>query len=258
MLINLNEQKTLEIFLKLVSTNEPEIMKYSIWSVQYLLNNNFDQLTDYFKRAIKMESIHGTIAVVLGVAWLKEKEGSYQLLNSLLKVSDEAKAKLVDMAGKNLGDKKESVRAKCRQIFLRFLHSPDEKVIQEYSSAFLDLTPEMFLEVFPLLQKYARSNVARKEPHQYFEYLLKCAKKNPVECLELLQHVNTYDKPDISQTGSYDDEPVKVLIGIYNSLTSLDIKNPKHLNKTIALFDKMLKTQKFRGAANKVIDQVEM
>lgn len=257
MLMNLNEQKTLEIFLKLVSTNEPEIMKHSIWSVQYLLNNNFDKLTDYFKRAIKMESIYGTIAVVLGGAWLKEKEGSYQLLNSLLKMSDEAKAKLVDMAVKNLGDKKESVRAKCRQIFLRFLHSTDEKVIQEYSSAFFDLTPEMFLEVYPLLQKYARSNVARKEPHYYFEYLLKCAKKHPVECLELLQHVNAYDKPDISQAGYYDDEPVKVLIGIYNSLSSLETKNPKHLDKTIVLFDKMLKSQKFRGAANRVIDQVE-
>src|SRR5690606_27609126 len=118
MLMHLNEQKTLEIFLKLVSTNEPEIMRHSIWSVQYLLNNNFDKLTDYFQRAIKMEAIHGTIAIVLGGAWLKEKEGSYQLLNSLLKVSDEAKAKLVDMAVKNLGDEKESVRTKCRQIII--------------------------------------------------------------------------------------------------------------------------------------------
>lgn len=257
-LMHLNEQKTLEIFLKLVSNNEPEIIKYSIWSVQYLVNNNFDKLNDYFRRTIKMDSMHGTIAVVLGVAWLKEKDGSYQLLNSLLKISDDAKAKLVDMAIKNLGDKKETVRAKCRQIFLRFLNSSNEKVIQEYSSGFLDLIPEMFLKVYPLLQKYARSNVAKKEPHYYFEYLLKCAKKHPVECLELLQHVITYDKPNISQAGYYNEEPVKVLIGIYNSLSSLESKNPKNLNKTIALFDKMLKTQKFRGAAYKVIDQVEL
>ena len=259
MLMHLNEQKTLEVFLKLVSSNESEIMKHSIWSVQYLINNNFDNLNDYFQRAIKMESMHKSIAVVLGLAWLREKEGSYQLLKSLLKISDEAKASLVDMAVKNFGDKKESVRAKCHQIFLRFLHSTDEKIIQEYSSAFLDLTPEMFLEVFPLLQKYARSNVARKEPLYYFEYLLKCAKKYPVECLELLKYVNIYDKPDISQAGYYRrDEPVKVLIGIYNSLSSLETKNHKYLNKAIVLFDKMLKTQKFRDAANKVIDQVEM
>jgi hypothetical protein len=257
-LTRLNEQKTLEIFLKLVSSNEPEIMKYSIWSVQYLLNNNFDKLNDYFQRAIKMESLHSKIAFVLGGAWLKEKKGSYQLVNSLLKVSEEAKAKLVEMAVKNLGDKKESVRAKCRQIFLRFLHSADGKVRHEYSHAFFNFTPEMFLEVYPLLQKYARSNMARKEPHYYFKYLLKCAKKQPVECLALLQHANTFDKPDISQEGYYDNEPVKVLLGIYNSLSSFETKNPKHLNDTIALFDKMLRTQKFRSAANKVIDQVEM
>lgn len=258
MLMHLNEQKTLEVFLKLVSSNESEIMKHSIWAVQYLINNNFDNLNDYFQRAIKMESMHNSIAVVLGLAWLREKEGSYQLLKSLLKISDEAKANLVDMAFKNLGDKKESVRAKCQQIFLRFLHSTDEKVIQEYSSGFLDLTPEMFLEVYPLLQKYTLSNVAKKGSHYYFEYLLKCTKKHPVECLELLQHVTTYDKPDISQAGYYDDEPVKVLIGIYNSLSRFETKNRKYINKAITLFDKMLKTQKFRDAANKVIDQVEM
>ncbi len=258
MLMHLNEEKTLEVFLKLVNSDEPEIFKYSIRSVRYLLNNNFDKLNDYFQRAIKTKFANGPIAEILGEAWLKEKEGSYQLLNSILRISDEAKAKLVDLAVKNLGDKKESVRAKCRQIFLRFLNSNDEKVIQEYSFAFLDLTSEMFLEVYPLLKKYARSNVARKGPHHYFEYLLKCAKKHPVECLELLQYVTTYDKPDISQAGYYNEEPVKVLIGIYNSLSSLEAKNPKHLNKTIALFDKMLKTNKFSGATNKVIDQVEM
>jgi hypothetical protein len=258
LLMNLNEQKTLEIFLKLVSTNEPEIIKHSIWSVQYLLNNNFDKLNDYFQRAIKMEAIHGEIAVVLGVAWLKEKKGSNILLESLLKTSNEARAKLVDMAGKNLGDKKESVRKKCRQIFLKYLNSTDEKVIQEYSSTFFDLTPQMFPGVFPLLQKYARSDVARKEPHYYFEYLLKCVKKHPIECLELLQHLNTSDKPNISQNRYFDDEPVKILIAIYNSLSSLEAKNPQLLSKAITLFDKMLKTQKFRFAANKVIDQVEI
>lgn len=257
-LMHLNEQKTLEVFLKLVSSNEPEIIKHSIWSVQHLLNNNFDQLKDYFQRAIKMESIQGTIAVVLGGAWFNEKKGSYQLLNALLEVSEDARASLVDMAIKNLGDEKESVQAKCRQIFLQFLHSTDKKVMQEYSSGFLFIAPKIFPEVYPLLQKYAQSNMARKEPRYYFEYLLKCAKKHPVECLELLQHMNTYDKPDISQAGYYDDEPVKVLIGIYNSLSSSEIKSSKHLDQTIVLFDKMLKTQKFRGAANKVISQVEM
>ena len=258
LLMHLNEQKTLEIFLKLVSTNEPEIIKHSIWSVQYLLNNNFDKLNDYFQQAIKLESIHGELAVVLGKAWLKEKEGSDQLLDSLLEISNEAKASLVDVAVKNLGNKEENIRAKCRQIFLRFLHSTDEKVIHEYSCAFFDLTPKMFLEVYPLLQKYAQSNVARKKPRYYFEYLLKCTKEHPTQCLELLQHVNTYDKPDISQAGYYNDEPVKALIGIYNSLSSWETKNSKYLNRTMALFDKMLKTQKFRGAVNKVIDQIEM
>jgi len=165
---------------------------------------------------------------------------------------------LVDMAIKNLDDTEESVRAKCRQIFLRFINSENEKVIQEYSSGFFELTPQIFPEVYPLLKKYARSNVARKEPGYYFEYLLQCVKKHPIECLELIQHVNTYDKPDISQVGYYNDEPVKVLIGIYNTLSSVDTKNSKHLNKTMSLFDKMLKTQKFRGAANKVINQVEL
>ncbi len=256
-LMHLNEKKTLDIFLKLVSTNEPEIMKHSIWSVQYLVNNNFDKLRDYFLRAIRAESIQGQIGVVLGIAWLNEIKGSQKLLRSVLKLSDEAKAKVVDMAVKNLGDKKESVRRKCKEIFLMFLNSSNEKVIHEYSCTFLDLTPEIFLEVFPLLQKYSHSNVAKRGPHYYFQYLIKCAKKHPKECLELLLQVNTYDKPDITQVGHYDNEPIKVLIGIYNSLSSLETKDMESLNKSIELFDDMLKNPKFRGAANKVLDQVE-
>lgn len=254
----LNEQKTFGIFLKLVSSNELEIIKHAVWSVQFLVNNHFDQLTDYFQWALKIESIHGSIAGVLGMAWLEGKKGSDQLLNALLKVSDEAKAELVAIATKNLGDKNERIQAKCHQIFLRFLRSTNQKVMQRYSIAFYSFSPEMFCKVYPLLQQYARSNVAKKKPRSYFAYLHRCVKKHPVECLELLQYVNTYDTPDISK-GHYDgSEPVRVLIGIYNSLLSLKKKRRKQLNKTIALFDTMLKSQKFRGAANKVIDQVEM
>lgn len=256
-LMHLNKEKTLKVFLKLVNTNNPEILENSIWSVQYLANYNFDQLKNYFRQAIRIESLQGNIAVVLGVAWLKDIKGSYSLFRSVLRLSNEAKAKAVDMAIKNLADREEKVRKKCEMLFLKFLNSKNEKVIQEYSHGFLDFTIEMFPELYPLLKKYSKSNVATKQPHYYFEYLLKCSKKFPRECLSLLKHVNTYDKPDISQAGFYDDEPVKVLIGVYNSLSSLRTKDYKILNEAIQRFDEMLKSPKFRNSANKVIDMVE-
>ncbi|MBN3583382.1 hypothetical protein JYB64_13370 [Algoriphagus aestuarii] len=70
-LMHLNEKKTLNLFLKLVSKNEPEIIKQSFWTSSYLLNHNFDRLIPYFQRAIKIEDSHENLAKVLMQAWFK-------------------------------------------------------------------------------------------------------------------------------------------------------------------------------------------
>lgn len=254
LLMHLNEEKTLNLFLKLVSKNEPEIIKHSFWTSQYLLKNNFDRLIPYFQKAIKIEDSHDSLANTLMQAWFKEKPNAESLLDELVKFSDKAISTIIHSAAENMADAPE-LKEKCRAKLMSFLHSDSDEVIDAYSHAFLHLPLNMFEELLPFLRMYARSVAAKKSPHYFYEYLLKSAKTHPVECIQLLTNFRKYDKPNISSGRYYDNDPIKVLIGAYNALSVQE--NSSELRKAIELFDKMLKDSRFRQEANRVLSEVE-
>lgn len=253
LLMHLNEEKTLNLFLKLVSKNEPEIIKHSFWTSQYLLNHNFDRLIPYFKRAIEIEDLHENLSTILMQAWLKNISNSESLLDNLAKVSDKAKSAIIHSAVRNTYSPE--LKEKCTAKLLSFLHSNSDEVVEAYSRVFLHLPQSMFEELLPFLRRYSQSTSAKKSPHYFYEYLLKSAKTHPVECIQLLKHFRKYDKPDISSSRHYSNDPIKVLIGAYNALSVQE--NSSELRKAIKLFDEMLKDSRFRQEANKVLSQVE-
>ena len=53
------------------------------------------------------------------------------------------------------------------------------------------------------------------------------------------------------------EEAVKVVVGVYNSIRESGISK-KYMKKTLDILDKMLKQQKFRNEANKVIETVTL
>jgi len=254
LLMHQNEERTLQLFLKLVSKNEPEIIKHSFWSAQYLSNNYFDRLVPYFEHAIEIEDVHYDLSNILMQAWLKDKSEANELVNRLSKASHTAISTVIQSAAENLEYAPE-LKDKCILKLFAFLHYDDEKVADAYDHAFHHLPVDMFEELLQFLKKYARSAVARKAPQHFYEYLLKCAKTHPIECISLLSNFQKYDRPDISSGRYYDDEPIKVLIGAYNALSVEE--NSSHLRMAIKLFDKMLKDPRFRQEANRALSQVE-
>lgn len=256
-LMNLNEEKTLSLFLKLVEAREFNVMAQSHWSVQYLANNNFKELIAYFQDAIEIKELQGDISTILAVAWIKDIAGSKPFLDKVLSKSNIAKAKALYVAIKNFGDEKERVFNKCYSLYVRFLPSKNKEVIETYSRGFLDFDNSLFVKILPAIKKYSKSYAVKKNPHDFLVYLLQCSKKYPIECLELLQKVNSYDQPDISESSYYDDEPIKVLMGVYNSLSSMKKVDNKSLEKSMKLFDNMLMNNKLRNAANNVIEMIE-
>jgi len=254
-LMRLNEERTLKLFLKMVA--DEEIINYSMWTCQYLANRNFAQLQGFFKKAVFMESVQGEVAVVLAVAWLKGNSGSLDLLKQVLKRSDKAKVKAIDVAIRNMADDDSETRIKCHKLFTMFLNSENNEVVNAYDIGFLHLSPDNFSDIHPLLQTYAKSKVAQKGPHYFYDYLFKNTKRYPKECVDLLSRFNTYEKPDMSSHRYYDDEPIKVLMGAYNSLSSLEVKDKYYLEKSMELFDMMLRDKRLRNVAEKVVHEVE-
>jgi uridine kinase len=257
LLMNLDEERTLMLFLKATENPSPEIFEQTPWTASYLAHKYFSRLISYFEAARKMESMHDDMAAILGVAWVKGKKYSSRLLSQALKSSIKAKAKMVDLCINFLLDEDDKARQKARSLYVRFLNNVDKDIVHEYSTSFLHLSRSDFQKLLPLLRAYSKSAVAKESPHYFFEYLLECAKRHPKECIDLLASANKYHKPDITEGGYYDDEPLKVLLGAYNALRTSNQLSSAYMKKSMRLFDKMLLDERFRKSAQKALVEVE-
>ena len=254
---HLNKEKTFDLFLNLVESGVPEILRHSGWSAQYFAKEHFKKLFSYFNQMMEIESAHSQITTILAVEWISGRDEAYPFLKKLFIKSDKAKAIAIEVAARNLNNSDELTIKRCRKLFSVFLISKSDKVATAYNHEFLHLSEELFIREYRLLDKYSKSVVCKKQPGYYLLYLLKCVKKHPIKCLRLLKRVTSYEKTNISQSGHFDEEPMKVLIGAYNSLNSISPKPMKHLENTMKLFDKLLMDERFRTSATKAIDLVD-
>lgn len=254
---HLNEDKALNLFLTLVKKGESEILRYTGWSAQFFAESHFNRLIPYFKDMIEVEDAAEHTGTILSVRWIEGQDKAYPLLKELFKRSDKAKAKAIEVSVRNLENENEEAVNRCRKLYRLFLSSKSDEVARTYNIEFLHFPEKLFGREYSILKNYSRSVVCKMQPQYYLQYLLRCAKKHPVKCLHLLKEVPSYEKPDITQSGHYDDEPVKILIGAYNSLNSQKIKPMKDLENSMKLFDKLLKDERFRPSANKAIELVD-
>ncbi len=259
-LVELDKDRTLKVLLRVTEQNEIEVLKYTLRSAQWLTEDFFKELEPYFNTSLDHEEMHGDSAVILALLWIDNQQQCYGLLKKFLKKSEEARSKMVDIAIHNLLNENPISRKRAKKLFLEFLDSKDEKVIQEYATAFLridDQGEDIFIKIYPLLVKYSKSNVVKSSPHYFYEYLLSNAKKYPKECIDLVSRFKNYTKPDISKSGYYDDDPVKILLGAYNSLRNVGESDDRYKEKSIRIFDQLLKDDRFRKSANNVTDQID-
>lgn len=261
-LMHVDKDRTVQLFLKFtIGTTDPDLYTISIESAQYLARHDFKAMTPYFKTACDVEdkdgSLQGNIAILLAMAWLDNKEGAFELLKSLWKKSDKARAKMVDVAIHNYKSVEPETKRKSEWLYNKFLNDQSKDVRSEYTSAFLHFSVSDFDLYLPLIKKFSNSNAAKKDPHYFYDYLIKCCKKHPVECLDLLTHFKKYHTPN-HFTGPYyeGNEPVKILVGSYNGLYETLPLNKKYVVKAMDQFDKMLQQPMFRNAAQQVLNSI--
>jgi hypothetical protein len=257
-LMNIDKEKTLKLFLKFTSgTDNYHIYNASINCAQYLSRYNFEALIPYFENGIQIEKVQDQLAIIIAIAWLNKKQGSYQLLENVWRNSEGAKANMVDIAIRNYVGTDDKVKAKCKSLYTKFLGSVSKEVIHQYNTAFLHISSIHFKKFLPLLKEFATSKVATQEPHYFYEFLTKSSKTNPVEVLDMLKNYKKYNEPN-SATGPYysPNDPVKALVGAYNGLYDHSPVNVKYVRKALDLFDELLKQQLFRTEAQNVLNVI--
>ena len=152
---------------------------------------------------------------------------------------------------------KSAINLKALSILSEFLSETDKEFAGEYSCVILrKFSPENFPDLLPFLNEYSKTILCRKDPRYFIQYLSKCSKNHPEDCLKLLQNIDFRDSPDVQDSGYYDKEPIQLVLGIYSKLVSEINKNEKLINKSLNIFDDMLKHRHLRNNANQAIESL--
>ena len=255
----LNQEKTLQLFLKLIThSNEEAILKHALIPAHYLSHYNFKKLIPYLKKTSNYKALTPNIATLLVFAWYNNEEKSLAMLKKVLKKNEEARHKMPHIAVSNLYLKSRKINEKSLELFQWFFNDESEATQNGYSMAFHDLKISDFDIMYPVLKKYAKSIAGKRNLSEYFIYLEKCTAKYPKECLELMCYFDGYSfTPSNKQRPSYyKDEPVRVVMVAYNKLDSTIGKDRKYIKIAMKLFDKMLLSQVLRNQADKVLEDL--
>ncbi len=249
-----DEYKSFKIFMKLVNTDEPKILKHSIWSASYFRNKYFNEMKGYFHNLIEIEALHQEAAKLIFPCWYyKEIEDAESLLEMIITKSDKAKLAILHVADDYLfmGNQ---LNQKCMNYFERFLSHDNEQFAHTYSILILQkFTIDNFKLVYSFLKKYAKSKHCALNKTYFLKYLITCAKEYPNECLELIELVNFDYTPDIQKSSYHDKEPLLAVLAIYCSLIAKE-EDDVLVERSLNIFDYMLQNEFFSSYANEALE----
>lgn len=249
---DLDKQRNINLFLKLVKDKNSEILAVSVWSVQYMIHVNFAVLKDYFIDLLSIDKNQKVIGTILMRAWLNDYENSKLLLEKAFSIHEDYKKGAIENAFYNIKDDK--AMDKCWLILNRFITEQLESISQEYEWMIKDFEETDFNFWLPLMEKYVL--ILRKENRYFHEYLLKCVNDHYEKCIDLTAHFQTYQPTD--NTWERNTKAVlDIVLRAYNALLKHDKTNENYKEKSMDIFDKMLQHPAYRGVALKAIKELD-
>lgn len=256
-LINLDKNETLNTFLLATENLTSDVAINAMPCLKYFANDNFPSVVNVITEAIQFDKVLPKLAWITGWAWMKNLSNTELLLESILKQGVLAKAMMIELAEENLMNTTKIISKRAQEIFIRYLSSNEEEIVSNYSSIFHQLEKDNFIELLPLIEKYSTSNVATKSPLSFIDYISKCSKKHPCECIDL---VSNFHKYEIERGSFHRVSPISVVVGAINSLnqiTSKSEKDNRYIEKGISLFDSMLKDSRLRNFAESALNEID-
>ncbi|HRE78473.1 MAG TPA: ATP-binding protein [Flavobacterium sp.] len=253
----LNIERAFKIFVELTKTDDVEILKSSINTAQYFNNKYHNVMEDYFNRLLNTSELHKQ-SYLLVSSWLLGLDVNKKLYKEFIKTGKDAKLCAIDVAEKFLINEDDiTINENALSILYEFINETDKEFAREYSCIILrKFKPSNFNVFFDFLKVYSISELSKKEPRYFLQYLLKCSKDYPKECMDLLEYIDFSNLPNIQERGHYDKEPIQLILGIYSKLVSEVNKEKKLINKALDVFDNMLKHVHLRSSANLAIETI--
>lgn len=255
-LLALDKNETLNTFLLATENLTSNVATNAMTCLKYFANDNFPRVINVINEAIQFDKILPNLAWITGWAWIKGLPNTEFLLEAILDKGVLAKSMMIELAEENLMNTTKIMSKRSKELFVRYLSSNEEEIISNYSSMFHQLGKYNFIELLPLTEKYSTSNVAIKSPLSFIDYISKCSKKYPCECIDL---VSNFHKYEIKRGSFHRVSPISVVVGAINSLNQITTKSKKdeeYIEKGIFLFDSMLKDSRLRNFAETALNEI--
>ncbi|WP_445720136.1 NACHT domain-containing protein [Flavobacterium sp.] len=253
----LDIDRAFKIFIKLTDTNDAVILKYCFKSASYFNNKFYLNMLPLMDKVIDNEELHENGSYLIVHSWLLGYDKNKQYYKRFINSSKKAKLQALHIAEGNLFEKEE-IDEKCLDILFEFINQIDDDFASSYSTLILrKFNNSNFMELLPFMRKYSKTILFRKQPRYFLEYLLRCTKDYPNECLELLENMRFNKVISVQDKGHFDAEPVQLILSIYSSLNNDFNTNKKQIEKALTVFDDMLKIDHLRLNSNRVMDTLK-
>jgi len=240
-MIKWNKNKTCKLFKKTSSDKDPQVIKYGLECLYYLMNkNNFRSFIFYLERAMILKdsfdnnSLGELIGQILAVAYLRSYSNSKDLLEKGYQVSEEIKIGAIECSSRHLSCSNTKIADKSKKIYMRFFHEANDKISLRYDLCFLDFKVEDFNKIYSLILEYSKTEIVEKHCAHFFEFLAKSVSLEPEKCISILQNYKNFESPDI-RYNALQGKLVQILIEAYNRVID-DIYKEKAMN----VFDAIL------------------
>lgn len=253
----LDKNKAFELFLKMTNTDDLNLLKNAFRTASYFNSEFHSRMIPLIEKVIENEDLHDNGTYLIVHSWILGYDKNEKYYNKLINCSKKAKLKAIKVAEANLF-KDGTMNNKCLSILFSFLTEKDEDFAHLYSAlALRKFKPENFNVLFPFMKKYSKSNLFKMNPRYFLQYLLKCVQDYPKECLELISYMDFDKEIGIQNRGHYDSEPVQLILAIYSSLNNNFHTDKRFIERSLTIFDNMLKKDHLRNNSNKVIESIK-
>jgi hypothetical protein len=258
-MLSYDRKKTYDIFIKLTKNLHPQLVKYGMECLYYLMTKvNFKVFVAHLRVGIEINDSFGNnpisqyVGQVLAVAYSRDYQGSKELLEEGFGKNENIKIGALDFSIRYLNDPNKKLSDKSKEIFLRFLNDDSINVRRKYGWEMRDFSPESFNSLFSLLKEYSLSKASSEESQYYLEYLLKCCNSEPEKCIDLIDNYSMLEKPDIRYNALQGEEVFRIVVGSYNKLS-----NNVYKEKAMNILDNIMKDELYKRESQKLIKEVE-
>ena len=263
-LINVDYQRTLNLFIAITKDGNPNYYKLPIHNANpllYSISKDFKKLIPYFKTAMTSEVGNDVTAEWLFRAWLSGNSEAKEMLFELADRSNTARVKSIDLIGRHY---KSQFAKSMQEVLLHYLSFDEKELGNEYDDIFQHLSDwESSFNIQNFLDKFIKSPICAYCTHEIYTYLKSLAVDNPNYCLDFLEKLYTQkshkhaDKPEGYTLGDYElQEITEILINAYNNVRVYN-KDNHSLESAMNLLDTLLEKEDVNYYLNKCLNMLE-